>query len=107
MSSLHARSASSHELVASFSRAEKPSRHGVSRRSSDNSLFPQNSLDLYKEFLNAEKAEVVVLTFYKLRLSLGLGPVERGPVQGQYELLRDKILPLVRNDMGRETGGVG
>jgi hypothetical protein len=55
---------------------------------------PEKPVDLFKKFLRAETTEAVVLSFYKMRVSLGLEAVAKGPVEERFEGLRDKLLPL-------------
>jgi hypothetical protein len=51
-------------------------------------------LQLYKAFLEAERADDVLMNFYKLRLSFGLGPAAIEPVKDRFEVMRSKVLPI-------------
>jgi len=55
---------------------------------------PEKPVDRLRAFLKADNAEAVMLNFYKLRISLGLEAVAKGPALERYNLLRDKVLPL-------------
>jgi len=55
---------------------------------------PEKPVDRLKAFFKADTAEAVMLNYYKLRTSLGLETVAKGPMLNRYQLLRDKVLPL-------------